>query len=101
MKKIVLISASILALGAASIAADADSVSLLNGATGPSLMSYAAPVSSANAGSHSRDALVARPGIDRNVRLVKSGIETVDSCEAAHWPYYPAECLQRVETSGL
>ncbi|SOE18314.1 hypothetical protein SAMN05877838_3235 [Hoeflea halophila] len=101
MKKIVLISASILALGAASIAADADGVHLLNGATEPVLMSYAAPVSSANAESHTLDPLVAKPGIDRNVRLVSSGIESANSCDKAHWPYYPAECLQSIETSGL
>jgi len=101
MKKIVLISASVLALGAASIAADADGVSLLNGATEPALMSFAAPVSTAKADSNMRGARVAKPKIERDVRLVRSGIESVNSCDAAHWPYYPAECLQRVETAGL
>jgi len=101
MKKIVLISASVLALGAASIAADADGVSILNSAPHATPMSSAAPVGAANAESNTRGARVAKPSIERGVRLVKSGIESVDSCDGANWPYYPAECLQRVETAGL
>lgn len=101
MKKIVLISASVLALGAASIAADADGVSILNGATEPTLMSFAAPVTTANAESTTRGSRVTKHKIERSVRLVKSGIASVNSCDAAHWPYYPAECLKRVETAGL
>jgi len=101
MKKIVLITASVLALGAASIAADADGVSMLNSGTQPTLVSFAAPVSAANAESAHRGDRVSRQKDKRSVRLVTSSVASVDSCDAAYWPYYPSECLKRVETAGL
>jgi hypothetical protein len=101
MKKIVLITASVLALGAASIAADADGVSMLNGGTQPTLMSFAAPVSKASDDDNTRGDRVSQHRTDRSVRLVKSGNASADSCAAAHWPYYPSECLKRVETTDL
>jgi len=101
MKKIVLISASVLALGAASIAADADGLSMLNGATKPSLMSFAASAPTSDGGRTYRGDRVARHQNERGVRLITSKGASVNSCEAANWPYYPSECLKRVETAGL
>ncbi|MGJ8572651.1 MAG: hypothetical protein ACSHXI_18335 [Hoeflea sp.] len=99
MKKIALISASVLALGAASIAADADGVTILTNETPSSTMSYTTPVESA--ASTYRGHRIAQHGIKRSVRLVSPVDESVNSCEAANWPYYPIECLKRVETAGL
>lgn len=99
MKKIAIISASVLALGAASIAADADSISLL-----PATASLAAEASNtpvAGRSSTFRGAQHSKQVIDRKIRLVSPGIAPVRSCEAAYWPYYPAECLKHVDMAGL
>lgn len=104
MKKIALISASVLALGAASIAADADGVSMLHNETSLAMVASSSAVTTDTAGTDHREARIAsnKSGrIQRSVRLVSSGIATANSCAAAHWPYYPAECLKRVETAGL
>lgn len=39
--------------------------------------------------------------IERDIRLVTTGIAPVKSCDAANWPYYPADCLKRIESAGL
>jgi hypothetical protein len=104
MKKIALISASVLALGAASIAADADGVSMLHTETRLAMMVSSTVVSpDTTATDHGETRMLAdRAGRkQRSVRLVSSGVETDSSCETANWPYYPAECLKRVETAGL
>jgi len=96
MKKIVLISASVLVLGAASIAADA----------GGMHYSSATNFTTASASTVGEDMslrgnrVVAHP-IAQKVRLVSSDIRPVDSCDAAYWPYYPGACLERIETAGL
>ena len=101
MKKIVLISASVLALGAASIAADADGVSMLNGETQTALMSLSVPAPTSDDDRTYRGDRISRHQNERDVRLVTSKGASVNSCDAANWPYYPAECLKRVETAGL
>ena len=96
MKKIALISASVYALGAASIAADA------GGMHYSSAMNFTT-ASASTVGEDMRlrgDRVVAHP-IARKVRLVSSGIEPVNSCDAAYWPYYSGACLERIETAGL
>jgi hypothetical protein len=99
MKKIAIISASVLALGAASIAADAGSISLR-----PATASFASEASAALVSAHSatfRGARLSGQVIERKIRLVSSGIAPVESCEVAYWPYYPSECLKRVDIAGL
>jgi hypothetical protein len=39
-------------------------------------------------------------GIDQ-IRYVIGPEQRADSCEQAAWPYYPVDCLQRVEQSEL
>jgi len=97
MKKIAIISASVLALGAASIAADAGG--MLPDAEGLAAITAPSPAAAADTGN--RGAVIATPAIERRIRLVSSGIAPVDSCDDAYWPYYPSECLKRVETAGL
>jgi len=103
MKKIALISASVLALGAASIAADADGLSFIPAATDFSVSSRATSVSAAaaTAKESNRGARISDHAIERSVRLISSDIAPVNSCDAAFWPYYPAECLKRAETADL
>lgn len=96
MKKIVLISASVFALGAASIAADAGG---MHYPLAINLTSASASTAGENM-SLRGDRVVAHP-IARNVRLVSSNVEPVISCDAAYWPYYPGACLERTETAGL
>lgn len=62
-------------------------------------MTAANPVAAAETGK--RGGVIAAPAIERRIRLVSSGIAPVDSCDAAYWPYYPSDCLKRVETTGL
>ncbi|GAB5463945.1 hypothetical protein [Hoeflea sp. EC-HK425] len=100
MKKIAIISASVLALGAASIAADADSMSELSTTSSLAVEASLTPAESPIA-APVRGARLAHQPIERKVRLVAPGIASVNSCDAAYWPYYPSECLNRVETAGL
>ena len=97
MKKIAIISASVLALGAASIAADAGG--MLPDATG--LVAATAPSSAAAADTGNRGAVTDTHSIKRKIRLISSGVAPVGTCDAAFWPYYPSDCLKRVETTGL
>ena len=97
MKKIVTIAGSLLALSAVSIAADADGVSLSPTVVDFAVSSPATPVSVSVGGASERDLQM----IERDVRLVSGKIAPVRSCNAAHWPYYPADCLQRTESAGL
>jgi hypothetical protein len=96
MKKIVLISASVFALGAASIAADAGGI----------YYPLAIKLTSASASpvgenvSLRGERVVANP-FARNVRHVSSNVEPVNSCDAAYWPYYPGACLERTEAIDL
>jgi hypothetical protein len=100
MKKIAIISASVLALGAASIAADADSMPKLSAAASMAVEASLTPADSA-AAAPLRGARLSQHPIERKVRLVAPGIASVNSCDAAYWPYYPSECLKRVETAGV
>lgn len=97
MRKIATISASVLALGAASIAADAGG--MLPDTMGLSAATSSSPAAAAETGN--RGAMIAAHAIERRIRLVTSGIAPVASCDAAYWPYYPSDCLKRVETKGL
>ncbi|MBC7280125.1 hypothetical protein [Hoeflea sp.] len=96
MKKIVTITASLLALSAASIAADADGISF-----SPMSADFATPALAAavepteGASGHQMQIM------ERDVRLVSGNVALVRSCDTAHWPYYPADCLQRTESAGL
>lgn len=101
MKKIALISASVLALGAASIAADADGVSMLNDENQASVLEFTTTASAESAASAVRGARLSQSDIERSVRAVSSLAGSVDSCDAANWPYYPSECLTRVQTTDL
>jgi hypothetical protein len=100
MKKIAIISASVLALGAASIAADADSMPELSAAASMAVEASLTPADSV-AAAPLRGARLSQHPIERKVRLVAPGIASVNSCDAAYWPYYPSECLKRVETAGV
>jgi hypothetical protein len=96
MKKIALISASVFALGAASIATDA------GGMHYPGAMNLTSASASAVGENMSlRGDRVAASTIARKVRLVSSNIEPVISCDAAYWPYFPGACLERTVTAGL
>lgn len=57
---------------------------------------------SAVAGSETRlQANAGGEASDSSIRRV-SGISIQPvSCEDAYWPYFPAECLERVEAAGL
>ena len=101
MKKIALITASVLALGAASIAADADGLSFIPAAADFSDSSLSNPVSAATAEAGNRGLRPSNNVIKRKVRLVSSKIAPVVSCDIAYWPYYPSECLKRTETADL
>lgn len=94
MKKFELYTATILALGAVSIAVGADAVPDFPGAAGLSL-------GSASAASIETGGQGTVPAIERKVRLVASGIAPVNSCDAAYWPYYPADCLTQSDPAGL
>lgn len=100
MKKIAIISASVLALGAASIAADADSMFELPAAASLAVEASSTPAESTIA-APLRGARLLQEPIERQVRLVAPGVASVNSCDAAYWPYYPSECLKRVETAEL
>ncbi|MEM5494993.1 hypothetical protein [Hoeflea sp. AS16] len=97
MKKIAIISVSVFALGAAAIAADADGMLPL--AHGLADITASSPAAAAETGK--QGIRIKEHAIERRIRLVSSGIASVDSCDAAYWPYYPVECLKRVETAGL
>jgi len=101
MKKIVLISASVLALGAASIAADADGLPYLHTQAALSATSASASLLSDADGMALRGSRVVPQTLERKVRLVSGDVAPVKSCDAAHWPYYPESCLARIETAGL
>ena len=98
MKKIALISASILALGAASIAAGADG--LYTTEADAYAAAASATVAQASDVSTRGDRFVVQ-SIQRKVRLIASDIRPVDSCDQAYWPYIPATCLETTETAGL
>ena len=66
-----------------------------------SLMAFATPVSVESVDSAYRGNRVAPSEIKRSVRLVSPVNDSISSCDAAYWPYYPTECLKRVETAGL
>jgi len=97
MNKIALVTASILALGAASIAADMDRLSYIP--EGIPVGSHAMTASAAAIGTGGDDARVST--IERKIRLVTSTVRPVKSCDAAHWPYYPEDCLIEPDPTGL
>lgn len=122
MKKIALITASVLALGAASIAADrTDATPRAGGAD--VIMASLGDISTQgiepaedtrlNAATIRASVLRAEEAAERSqaqayhdrdgltVRRVRNLSIHVDTCEDAYWPYYPAECLERVEAAGL
>ena len=101
MKKIVTITASLLALGAVSIAADADGISFSPTTAAFAISAPATPISVAAVASDAGTAGQNLQIIEREVRLVSGNIAPVRSCNAANWPYYPADCLQRTESAGL
>jgi len=101
MKKIVTITACLLALGAASIAADADGISWSPRTAEFAMSSPAAPVSVAAVASGEGVPGQHMQIMERDVRLVSGKIAPVRSCSSANWPYYPADCLQRTESAGL
>ncbi|MDZ7601239.1 MAG: hypothetical protein U1A06_07695 [Hoeflea sp.] len=101
MKKILIITASVLALGVASIAAGADGATPLPATADIALNSLTPQASAATTVSSRRSGPVGGSMIERDIRLVTTGIAPVKSCDAANWPYYPADCLKRVESAGL
>lgn len=101
MKQIATITASLLALGAASIAAYADGVSLSPTAAEFAVNSPVTPVSVAAVAPGEGASGQRMQIIERDVRLVSVTVAPVRSCDTAYWPYYPADCLQRTESAGL
>lgn len=97
MKQIALVTASILALGAASIAADMDRLSYIP--EGTPVGSHAMTASAAAIETGGDDARVST--IERKIRLVTSTVRPVKSCDSANWPYYPADCLTKSDPAGL
>ncbi|MBU4529076.1 MAG: hypothetical protein KUA43_17520 [Hoeflea sp.] len=97
MKKIALITVSILALGAAAIAADVDGLSTDREEASFGSASIAlAPTAIPSSFDETGDAV-----IERKIRLVTAPVAPVSSCDAAHWPYYPADCLTTFEPAAL
>ncbi len=96
MKKIALITASILALGAAAIAADSDGLSTISEEVSSGTHAVVASAAAETGGQDARLDV-----IEREVRMVRSPVAQVRSCDAAYWPYYPADCLTTPEPSGL
>ncbi|MEP3437246.1 MAG: hypothetical protein ABJN75_10750 [Hoeflea sp.] len=96
MKKIAIIStASVLALGAVAIAADADGISHLAALNGFASSYSAQPVQvSQSAGSGNQTGV-------RHIRIVSPGVEIATSCSKANWPYYPPQCLQNTGSMDL
>jgi len=97
MNKIALVTASILALGAASIAADMDRLSYIP--EGTPVGSHAMSASAAAIETGGDEVRVSM--IERKIRLVTSTVRPVKSCDAAHWPYYPTDCLSQPDPAGL
>ena len=97
MKKIALTSfASVLALGAAAIAADED-VSLRFA----SLNELVSTSPAASGASAKDDRLRTETvGMDR-IRIISPTVTVAETCRAANWPYYPQECLETAETAEL
>ena len=98
MKKIALISASVLALGAAAIAADVDRLASLHASAD---LASVSPASAGLTGQRERGAHIATTAHTHKVRLVSPDAVRAKSCGTANWPYYPADCLEAVETAQL
>ncbi|KGF68270.1 hypothetical protein LL06_17675 [Hoeflea sp. BAL378] len=97
MKKIALISfASVLALGAAAIAADED-VSLRFASLNEFVSTPAASSVVVSKGDRLRSQTA---GMSR-IRIISPTVVIADTCRAANWPYYPQECLETAETAEL
>lgn len=98
MKKIAIISASVLALGAASVAADAggsqftSSLGFGIAATEPAVRVAADDLR----GPRVRDGRT-----DREVRLIAGGAKLANTCAKANWPYYPSSCLEPASAESL
>lgn len=107
MKKIALITVSILTLGVAAVAAD--SLTWNTTANADQVVVAALPASEvgntltirSGAGIDDEKKARALPVSQKSIRLVTSPSTTVTSCEEANWPYYPVNCLARVESAGL
>ncbi|MCY0150316.1 hypothetical protein OEG84_22060 [Hoeflea sp. G2-23] len=102
MKKTVLISAAVLALGVAAIAADERSIVPQTATANIAMTSLSPRVSTVLHTSDAFDAVHSDKQHPGAARLVLSPTTAkTDACEKANWPYYPADCLERVETSQL
>ncbi|WP_047030843.1 hypothetical protein [Hoeflea sp. IMCC20628] len=100
MKKITLITAAIAALAAATVAAqtgDHTTGSNESDMVVASLQVQEAPLRRTTRTITQKQS---GTGIDQ-IRYVIGPRKPGESCEQAAWPYYPVDCLQRVEQSGL
>ncbi len=96
MNKITLITAAVAALAAATVAAqtgDHTNGSSKSDIVMASLQAQDTPLRGAAQKQSSTDIV--------QIRYVIGPEQPADSCEQAAWPYYPVDCLQRVEQSGL
>lgn len=99
MKKITSITVSILALAAATVAAqtsDHTTVFYQPEVEVNSLSVEALPLR----GATSEDTAQSQAATS-DIRFVTMPEIKIKSCDTAAWPYYPAKCLQRVEMSSL
>ncbi|OCW57146.1 hypothetical protein [Hoeflea olei] len=101
MKKIALISAAtVLALGAAAIAADTDGLPRLAALDGSnSTASLTAITVGKTARLDAEPVAARRPDRQHGpqIRVVSPDRMRASSCATANWPYYPPECLKQAE----
>lgn len=102
MKKTVLISAAVLALGVAAIAADERSFVAAEATANMAMASLSLTEAVALNNADASDVTRRNQARLGEARLVLSpATAKTTACEKANWPYYPADCLERVETSRI
>lgn len=99
MKKIAIITASILGLGAAAVAANPSNRSVTPEGWQVLMASVSVPNATGKQTRRSSDGQTNRE-LD-HVRFVSTPDPAIKACEKAYWPYYPSDCLQRAEMAGL
>ena len=96
MNKITLITAAIAALAAATVVAQTGDHTIGSNESGMVMASLQVQ----NAPLRGTAQKQSSTNIDQ-IRYVIGPEQRADSCEQAAWPYYPVDCLQRIEQSEL
>ncbi|MCY0093977.1 hypothetical protein [Hoeflea ulvae] len=100
MKKITLITAAIAALAAATVAAQTGDH--VTSSTQPDMVMASLKVEDAALrGAAPGNTPIRDAAASDQIRYVIGPEPRDNSCDKAAWPYYPVDCLQPVEQSGL